>query len=222
MFCPECGTKGGGKFCVQCGTKLSPPGTTTAAMDHVPEPEPRPEPEPAADWSREVRHDLLITHPEVRALLKDAAKRSGTRISGEQLIKFHDKYLAKFNYGIAVGDVASIAAPLFTRLGVKTGKARSEVILAPIGHATVAALCSLTAHGITMKDVEQASDGCVIEATIPPDLLVYEGTLVVTLADLGDRSRVDALTKIGGQYFDWGKSTRLLDRLFTDIRAFRP
>ncbi|AGA28442.1 zinc ribbon domain-containing protein [Singulisphaera acidiphila] len=210
MFCPECGTKGGGKFCVECGTKLSPPGPATAQAV-----------EPPADWSREARHDRLIAHPEVQALLKDAAKQSGSRVSGEQLIKFYDKHLAKFNYGIAVGDVASIAAPLLTRLGIKTGKTRSEVVSAPIGHATVATLCSLTALGLEMKEVEQASDGCVIEAAIPPDLLVYQGTLVVTLTDLGDRSQVDAATKIGGQYFDWGKSSRLLDRLFTDIRAFR-
>lgn len=215
MFCPECGTKGGGKFCVECGTRLSTPETTAAAPSHG------SEPEPAVDWSREVRHNRLIAHPEVRTLLKDADKRAGTRISGEQLIAFYDKYLAKFNYGIAVGDVASIAAPLLNQLGIKTGKSRSEVIPAPIGHTTVAVLCSLTAQGIAMKDVVQASDGCVIEATIPPDLLVYQGTLIVTLTDLGGQTRVDALTKIGGQYFDWGKSTRLLDRLYADIRAFR-
>ena len=62
-----------------------------------------------------------------------------------------------------------------------------------------------------------ALDG-VLDAEVE---VVNGGQSVVTVVAEGDRTRLDARTKIGGQMYDWGKSTRCLDRLIRDVRSFR-
>ncbi|WP_422922868.1 zinc ribbon domain-containing protein [Singulisphaera sp. PoT] len=213
MYCSECGTQGLGKFCTNCGTRLAA-ATATALVDP-------PTPAPIVDWPREVRYDLLIAHPEVRERLSNAGNKATAGISAEQAMKFYDKFLAKAVGGVELSDIATIAVPILTRMGLQATKQRSESFEAPPGRTIVAALCSLAARGQKVKEVYQASDGCAIEAVLPSDLWSWEGTLFVTVASDGHRSRLDARTKIGGQVYDWGKSNRCLDRLVQDVRSFR-
>jgi hypothetical protein len=205
MYCPQCGTPGSGNFCTGCGTRLAPAG------GHEP-----------ADWSREVRYDRLVAHPEVRDLLAGAADKAGVRISAEQALTLHDRFLSKaLGGGVELSDLAKIAVPILARLGFQATKQRSEMIDVPAGRAIVAVLCSLTSRGQRLKDVHQARDGCAIEAVLPSDVWSWEGTLFVTVAAEGDRSRLDARTRIGGQMYDWGKGTRCLEHLVQDVRSFR-
>lgn len=59
--------------------------------------------------------------------------------------------------------------------------------------------------------------GCLIEASLPSDLLSLEGTLLVSLHRHGRHTAVSGRTQIGGQFFDWGKSNRCLEQLFIDL-----
>lgn len=207
MYCSECGKLASGKFCSNCGTQLAP-----AQAGANP---------PAGDWSREVRYDVLIAHPQVREILAQAGRGDRPHISADVCMKFYDKFVAKAVGGVELSDLATIAVPIFTRMGIKTTKERTESIAAPAGRTIVAVLCSLAARGNTIKDVHQARDGCAIEAVLPSDFWSWEGTLLVSICAQGDFSRLDARTTVGGQLHDWGKSARRLEQLVSDVRAFQ-
>lgn len=206
MYCSQCGTPGSGNYCTNCGTRLAP-----AAWS---------EPSARADWSHEVRYDVLVAHPEVRDLLAQSARGNHLNISAEKLLKVYDKFLAKAAGGVELSDLSTIVVPILTRMGVRTTKERTERIAAPVGRTIVAVLCSLAARGSTVKDVHQAFDGCAIEAVLPSDVWSWEGALLLTITAQGDWSRLDARSTIGGQAFDWGKSVRWLDHLVNDVHAF--
>ncbi len=59
----------------------------------------------------------------------------------------------------------------------------------------------------------------MFEAKLPSDLWALEGQVVVTVERAGPGTRVEAATKIPGQLYDWGKSTRCLAKLFADLHA---
>jgi hypothetical protein len=110
--------------------------------------------------------------------------------------------------------IASIVAPIYAQMGVKTGKKRRDTIDQPIGRMIVAVLCGLAENGLTLREVHQGDTGCVVEANLPSDLFALKGQLVVTIERTNSGTSIEAVTNIPGQWFDWGKSTRCLDKLF--------
>jgi hypothetical protein len=109
-----------------------------------------------------------------------------------------------------------------TKLGVRTGKQRSEQLALPVGRVIVAVLCSLARQGIAISTVHQAADGLVIEAVTPSGPASFAGTMLTTVTRDGAGSRVDAAVTIHGQLIDYGKSKRFLRSLFEDIGRFAP
>lgn len=229
MFCSECGQKARGKFCSNCGRKLAGPDETdsVAAVDDPANSDDStldlldsgatPRAPLPTGWEFESRYATLVRMPAVRALLKQHGAAAKKGISGEQFLALFDKISP---LGVPLETIASIAQPLYARLGIATGKERTETLVLPIGRVLVAALCSLARRGQSISAVRQANDGCCLEAVLPSDLFSLAGELVVTVRGQGPKTLVSAATKIKGQYFDWGKSNRTLDRLFTDLRDF--
>jgi hypothetical protein len=203
MYCSQCGEKASGSFCSSCGARLSPPDTGPVS--------PR-------DWEEEGRYQVLLHFPEVRALLAQHAAQSRKGISGEQFLEFCDMAFVPL-VGVSLSTVASLVVPIYSRLGIRTGKSRREVLPAPIGKTLVGALCSLARHGRPLKQVHQGEDGCVLEAVLPSDLWSWEGELVVAVQRDRAGTQVEAATKIPGQLFDWGKSKKCLNQLFEDLAA---
>jgi hypothetical protein len=119
--------------------------------------------------------------------------------------------------GVSLEGLAGVAQPLYAKLGVKTGKQRAQHVPAPVGQVLVRALCSLARHGQTLRGVTQAADGCLLEATLPSDVFALEGDLMVSVRRAGSQAEVSGATRIPGQLFDWGKSHRCLDELFSDL-----
>jgi hypothetical protein len=204
MYCSHCGAKAEGNFCWSCGARLGADGGAAPAL------------ETTQDWSHEIRYDALMRIPEVREKVARAGASVRRSMSGEDFLAVFDKVMSM---DVPLEKLALIAQPLGERLGLKTGKERSELIGKPPGQTLVAALCSLARHGQTLRRVEQSVDSCLLEAALPSDLWSFEGDLYVAVRRHGDDSRAEAATKIQGQLFDWGKSRGCLDALFADLRG---
>ncbi len=206
MFCSECGAKVAGNFCWKCGARLVRPAE---AEQRSPMSESTP-----IDWTNETRYEIISRHPQVRELLARQAALAKKSLTGEEFLAAVDK-IAKF--GVPLATLAEIAQPLYVRLGLGTGKSRSETFDLPPGRVIVGVLCSMAWRGQTLRSVEQAPDGCVLGAALPSDMWSLEGDLFVTIRRFESGTRVEAATKVRGQLFDWGKSKAVLNDLFTDI-----
>ena len=202
MFCSNCGAQVNGNFCSKCG----------APIRGGPESSERP---PRA-WSGEVLYEKLIRIPEVREMVSKHASMSKRGLSGEEFLAFFDKIIP---LGFSLEKLGGVVQPISAQLGIKTGKEQSQTLSSPPGTAIVAVLCSLARHGQVLQQVRQLEDGCLLEAALPSDIWSFEGALYIGVRKSGTGTRIDAATKIKGQLFDWGKSKRCLETLFSDLRA---
>jgi hypothetical protein len=172
-----------------------------------------------ADWSQLVDYETLLTVPEVRWQIDRHSAQAEKRLSGEEFLKKCDLVFAPVMGGVSMAGVASICQPLYAKLGIKTGKSEQQTLPYPAGRTIVAVLCSLARQGQQLNKVTQADDGCMIEATIPSDIWSFAGELVVTVVRQPVGTLVEAAATIPGQKFDWGKSSRTLERLFADLQT---
>jgi hypothetical protein len=205
MFCSECGKPGHGKFCSHCGASLE---LSESAIDAIPS-------ESVIDWDREVRYETILKFPSVRDTIERHSRQSPKRMTGEQFLALAEKLVP---LGVPLEGLAALVQPLYARLGIKTGKARAQQVQAPAGRVLVRALCSLAHHGQALRGVTQAPDGCLLNATLPSGLFSLEGDLLVSVRRSGLQTEVSGATCIRGQFFDWGKSNRCLDTLFSDLK----
>ncbi len=208
MFCSECGTKATGKFCASCGHKLSANSTSNNTFV-LP-----------ADWSQEIDFKTLLKIPEVRDRIARSASQSRKSLSGEDFLDMYGKALGKLAglpISLPMTSIAHFAQSTYAKWGIKTGKARNEFIAKPAGTVLVSILCSLARNGRALRGAHQLTDGCVLVAALPSDLFALEGDLIITVARSTNGTQVEAKTEIKGQLFDWGKSTRCLDSLFTEL-----
>lgn len=213
MYCSNCGEKGTGNFCAACGHKLHKPEHQQPVKSN----------EPlelifdaddvvaAPGWEHEVNYKALIRNPDVRDMLEMAGNRAHAAMTGEEFLKKFEKVVPG----------ASVAAAFVTPLsqwGVNTGKAVSQSFPQPAGRVIVSILCALAEGSSKIRNVHQAANGCRIEASIPSDIWSFEGVLFIHVERQGAGTFVEAATKIPGQFFDLGKSQRVLDHLLGCVR----
>lgn len=215
MYCSECGVKVSGKFCSECGTRAIPvesPQTPPSESEFV-------ELEPGSDWSQVVEYERLLRYAEVRERIDQAASQSKVRMTGEQFLEFCEKAFAPFGATIPFAAIAKFAQPMGEKLGVKTGRQRTQLLSLPSGQVLVSVLCSMARHGRKLRRATQLSDGCTLDAELPSDLFALAGSLSVTVRRLENGTLLEAATHIPGQWIDWGKSNRCLDQLFGEACA---
>ena len=198
IFCHQCGAEAKGNFCSSCGTSLKG--------------------EPVSkDWSEETNYSHLIANPAVQDLIKQHGALAKNRLSGEEFLSLASNLLP---VNIPLETVAKFAVPFYSKLGLKTGKRRSKALIgASVGKVIVATLCSFAKNGQSLQEVKQLDNGCLLEAKLPSDMFAFVGTLYVTIGKEEQGITVDAATHIPGQLYDWGKSKRCLDRLFSDLNS---
>jgi hypothetical protein len=166
------------------------------------------------DWSDEIRYTVLLNFPEVRDRIAACAAQAKFRMTAEEFLGLCDTAFAPVA-GVSIKKIATI---VHERSGVRTGKTRTELLPLPGGKIIVGVLCSLSRNGQNLRKVEQAEDGCLLEAALPSDMWSFEGDLLVTVKRNPPGTLVEAVTVIKGQLFDWGKSNRRLEKLFADLR----
>jgi hypothetical protein len=207
-FCSNCGAKSPGKFCSECGTNVSGPTLAIEPLDVL----------PVDDWADEVRYSILLHFAEVRDEIARFAAQAKKGLSAEEFLKACDLAFKPLT-GVSLSQIATIAAPISSRLGIRMEKKRNWSIKRPIGKVLVATLCSMARHGQTLKNVQQAQDGCIFEATVPSDIWSFAGEFVVSIHRDTGRTHVEGSVKIPGQLYDWGKSQQSLDRLYQDLQT---
>lgn len=205
MFCVNCGLELEGRFCAGCGT---PASSNLAARQEI---------VPLGNWREEVQYATLLRFSEVRKQLANV-QPCAAAMTGEEWMALYDKAFKPLT-GVSVQTIAKIAAPIYAKLGVKTGKKRTEAFEEPPGQVIVDVLRALAKNGLPLVEVHQGEVGVVIEAKLPSDLWALEGQVVVTVEWFGTETRVEAATNIAGQLFDWGKSTRCLQRIFGELHS---
>jgi hypothetical protein len=136
-------------------------------------------------------------------------------MSAEDFLEAAGKLMSLPVPAVALKAVAEVVVPIFEHLGIKTGKTRSETIQNPPGKAIVAVLCAFASQGQEIRQVQQFENGCLLEAMIPSDMWSWGGSLFVSIRASNSGTRVDAATSVKGQLFDWRKSKRCLERLFS-------
>ena len=114
---------------------------------------------------------MLIHFPEVRDLIAKHGPPTHKGLTSEDILKICDVFTKPLTgLPIPMSKLTSVIAPIPLRLGIQTGMSRKEFLPSPVGKMLVAAVCSLSRHGRPLKEVHQAENGCVIEATLPQGL----------------------------------------------------
>ncbi|MGL4465179.1 MAG: hypothetical protein ACRC1K_23740 [Planctomycetia bacterium] len=233
MFCSNCGTKAAGRFCHVCGAKMVDAATAdepAAPLDAtlpgatLPTTADMPPPRPArvVDWENDVRYAVLLETPLVRELIAKYASEAPAGFTGEQFLELCDLAFAPVA-NVSVKKIATATAPLSAALGLRTGAARVETVRQAAGRSLAAVVCSLARHGRKVKSVSQRDHGCTIEAVLPSDVwTMLEGALTISVDETPAGTRVEAVAKIPGQCFDWGKSKRCVAQVFDDLRTLLP
>jgi hypothetical protein len=220
MFCSDCGQRASGKFCWNCGQPLAQSGgenqrvsVVAIATEDVDLTE--------VHWTELTNCEALLQVAEVRDRIARHATRSQKKVSGEEFLEACDKVLSPITGGVPLTLIANLTQPISTRLGLKTGKSRTERVAQPPGAVIVAILCSLAEHGQKLGEVTQHAAGCTIRAALPSDMFSLKGDLVVDVRAESSAPRsttiVEAAITIPGQIYDWGKSKRGLEHLFVDL-----
>lgn len=211
MFCSQCGKQSSGNFCWSCGSPLhQPEAAISSAAPASPNTAPANDPQ---DWSNETDYETLLQIPEVKDILARQLPPAKA-MSGEDFVGVASKFIKT---SVPMVPAMTLTHDLFVNMGIKTGKARLQKISRPTGRVVVAVLCSLARAGYKLRNVQQASNGCMLECSIPSDMFSLEGDLLIIVTREPEGSTVSATTRIGGQLYDWGKSSRCLNRLFADI-----
>ena len=217
MFCSECGTAVEGKFCFHCGAKLAAGQAGQIVLSEQPENVIPLAEIVAVDWTHETNYRALLQHDEVRERIAMAGQTYREQLSGEEVLALFD---AISPTGVPLEKLCRLIAPLYEKMGIHTGKQARVAFALPPGKILLGALCALARAGQKIKSVEQATDGCVLHATIPSNIWSLAGDIVVSIHAAQRQTVVEAATKIPGQLYDWGKSQRVLDQLMLQSRAF--
>lgn len=167
-------------------------------------------------WYDEIRYDVLLHFTEVRDSIAKCAGQAKSAVSAEEFLALCDLAFVPLA-GVSLKKIALIVQPIYSKLGIRTGKVRNEIFPSPSGNLLLSVLCSLASHGQTIRKVEQGEDGCLLEAAIPSDIWSFEGDLLITVRRNHPGTFVEGATNIKGQLFDWGKSKRCLNELFGDL-----
>ncbi|MFN3912338.1 hypothetical protein [Hyphomonas sp.] len=220
MFCTQCGAHAAPehKFCAGCGTRLEGAVADTAAgapLAAAPS-------GPLEDWRETTNYRVVLGHPEVKALIADASKATKAGMSGEEFLKLAQPVLnAAGAGGVSMTLITEIAAPLYAKMGVKTGKDAKNGYATPYGRVLAAILCSLASRSQTLIAVQEGTDGCVIQAEIPSSLTTWKGKLTLSVERRPEGSLVTSAAVFEGQASDWGRAKRVLEALHQDILNYR-
>ena len=179
-------------------------------------------PEPG-DWASEYRLEVLLARPEVQSMVNACVQNARADMSAEEfLLRFASTVRVIPGASSTFLQGAARGREHWLSRGLQTGKSRSAVFAAPIGHVITAVLCSLARNSQEVTGTEQLEDGCVITADIPSDRKTFGGILTVEIGPTPNGTALEGSATIPGQVYDWGKSKKVLATLIADVPTLLP
>ncbi len=230
MFCTQCGkpVQPEHVFCAACGAVLKrDEWARSQLMAEAPAPDEAfaslvIPPNPMEDWRETTRYRVVLAHPEVKALVAEAAKAKRAGMSADEFMKLAQPMLnAAGSGGVPMKLIAEIATPIYAKMGVKIGKDAKNAYATPFGRVLAAILCSLASRNQALVAIQEGTDGCVVQAEVPSSLTTGKGNLTLTLERKPEGTVVASAVVFPGQSSDWGRSQRTLEELHQDILNYR-
>jgi hypothetical protein len=81
------------------------------------------------------------------------------------------------------------------------------------GRVLLATLCSLAFKSLEVTDVQHEKDSCLLSTKIPIGIITNPGKVAIKIETNSGWVRATMSVTISGQWYDWGKSKRLLEDL---------
>jgi hypothetical protein len=215
MFCVHCGAAGAVAFCAACGKRQIT--STTGSPEHDKDDDVLDAIVAELDWVDSIQYETLLANPEPRErIAAAAARRSTPGVTSEDLLTIFD---AVSPIGFSLSKLSTAIVPISDKLGFKTGKQSQAVFDAPPGRVLLAVLCTLARKSLEIAEVQQAPERCALTAEIPSGLVTNRGRLSALVEQFPGFVQVSLRTHIMGQWYDWGKSSRMLDELLSAIHS---
>jgi hypothetical protein len=219
MYCIHCGVAGAAVFCPACGQKQEVQSTPNARVDDddvILKPIPvEPKMKPQVDWTTTLSYDVVLAAPEAQQRIAAANPGDTQGLTAEDLLKIFD---AVSPLGVSLEKLNGALMPICDKIGIKMQRAAGAIYQGPPGRVLLATLCALSASGLEITEAHQRSDECGLIAKIPYGFYTNPGQLLASLRVIEGSVMVQIEARISGQYYDWGKSKRLIAHLLQAIR----
>ncbi len=215
MFCVHCGAEGAATFCPLCGLhqqatdRSMPPQLESGYGDEEIV-------EALVAWPESIQYETLLGDSEVRERIAAAARHATAGVTGEDLLAVFD---AVSPIGFSLGKLTTAILPIYDKLGIKTQRQSQGIFDAAPGRVMLAVLCTLAAKSLVIAEVHQDADRCSLIADIPSGLITNRGQLAILIEMNQKYVQLSLATTISGQWYDWGKSQRMMDELFSAVHA---
>ncbi len=222
MYCVHCGADGAATFCAKCGQRqellVAEESPSSKSSDSIVE---------AADneavmieavihWTESIQYETVLASEDARNRITLAARDSRQGVTGEDLLAVFD---AVSPIGFSLVKLSKVILPICDKLGLKTDRHATEVFFAPPGRVLLATLCALAAKSLMIAEVHQDIDKCSLTAALPSTLITNCGKLHLLLEESDGCVQVSVATTISAQWYDWGKSKRLIAEIFAAINS---
>lgn len=226
MYCIHCGADNAATFCAACGQRQSVDSKVHFESDVVEADVSNSEPSSSSSdgstaqssicWTESIQYETVLASPEPRERILAAGRRASKGVTGDDLLAVFD---AVSPIGFSLGKFTNAILPIYDKLGIKTDRESQAIFDAPPGRVMLAALCTLAAKSLAIADVCQDPGKCSLSAEIPSGLITNRGKLHVLISVHDLYVRVSLATTISGQWYDFGKSKRLIDEMFEAIQG---
>lgn len=224
MYCIHCGADSVATFCAVCGRRQLVDGQLPAESnaDHCDPPDSNagsansaePVIEASICWTDSIQYETVLASPEPRERIAAAGRGANQGVTGDDLLAVFD---AVSPIGISLGKLTNAILPIYDKLGIKTDRQSQAVFDAAPGRVLLATMCTLAEKSLTIVDVRQDTHECALTAEIPSGLITNRGKLHAVITVHEQYVQVSLATTISGQWYDFGKSKRLIDDMFQSI-----
>lgn len=211
MFCTQCGRqyKETDRFCAGCGESLD----MTAPANAISADE---------DWRHATDPFVVLGHPDVKARIAAVSGSTPGGMSAEQFIKYAQPLInAASGAPVPTLAIAKVALPIYEKMGLKMQQDMRQGFKSSFGETLAAVFCSLAARGQPLKSVTPANDGCILESEMASSVWSWAGSMTLTLQSVPEGTLVQGAIQVPGQKFDFGRSKRVLESLFSDVLTYR-